>query len=200
MTLLFIGGAARTGKGILARRLLNEMQLPFLSLDVLKMGLTRGAPEYAIDPDAGGRPVANRLWPLVREMSVSLLHDGIDYLFEGELLPQHVAALRQNYPAQVHACFLGYPAITPQRKLAEIRTHAGHPNDWPQAYNDADLLAIVRREIDFSRDLQAECRQHQLPYFDTSHQFLPTHDAVVAYLRQSATSNLNKHPVERGFP
>lgn len=32
---LFIGGAARTGKGILARRLLSDMQLPFLNLDVI---------------------------------------------------------------------------------------------------------------------------------------------------------------------
>ena len=52
--LFFIGGAARTGKGILARRLLVEQRLPYLSLDVLKMGLTRGVPEYEIDPDAGG--------------------------------------------------------------------------------------------------------------------------------------------------
>ena len=71
--LLFIGGAARTGKGILARRLLAEMQLPYLSIDVLKMGLARGVPEYAINPDAGGIIVAEKLWPLVREMSISLL-------------------------------------------------------------------------------------------------------------------------------
>ncbi len=185
--LLFIGGAARTGKSILARRLLTEMQFPFLSLDVLKMGLTRGVPEFAIDPDAGGLQVAERLWPLVREMSVSLLHDRIDYVFEGEILPQHVAALRQTHPAQVRACFLGYPTISPDRKLQEIRTYGGHPNDWPLEYTDTDLLTIVQREIVFSHYLQAECSRHQLRYFDTSHQFLPTLDAVVAYVRQSAT-------------
>ncbi len=59
--LIFIGGAARTGKGILARRLLSECQLPFLSLDVLKMGLARGVPEYPIDPDAGGGEVARQM-------------------------------------------------------------------------------------------------------------------------------------------
>jgi hypothetical protein len=58
--LVFIGGAARTGKGILARRL-----------------------------------VAERMWPLVREMSASLLREGVNYCIEGELLPQHVGALQQ---------------------------------------------------------------------------------------------------------
>jgi len=133
--LLFIGGAARTGKGMLVRRLLVERQMPYLSLDVLKMGLARGVPEYAIDPDAGGLLVGERLWPLVREMSLNLLAEEVDYVMEGELLPKHVAALRRLYPSQIKACFLGYTTITPDQKLHAIRTHAGHPNDWPRDYS-----------------------------------------------------------------
>src|SRR4051794_18579267 len=97
LMLLFIGGAARTGKGILVRRLLVDRQMPYLSLDVLKMGLARGVPEYEIDPDAGGMVVAARLWPLVREMSLNLLAERVDYAIEGELAPKQVAALQQVY-------------------------------------------------------------------------------------------------------
>jgi hypothetical protein len=181
--LLFIGGAARSGKGILARRLVRDAQIPYLSLDVLKMGLTRGVPEYAIDPNAGGPAVAQRMWPLVYEMSQSLLRDQVDYVFEGELLPQHVAALRAAYPAAVAGCFLGYRQIAPEQKLGAIRTHAGHPNDWPQEYTDADLLPIIRREIAFSGYLHAECARCGLPYFDTAQEFAPTIDVVVAYVQ-----------------
>ena len=183
--LFFIGGAARTGKGILTRRLLAEQNLPFLSLDVLKMGLKRGMPQCGVDPDAGGMQVAPQLWPLVREMCPNLLEEGVDYVFEGEILPESVAALRQEHPAQVKACFLGYSTIAPEQKLREIRTHAGHPNDWPQEYADHTLLTIIHREIAFSQYLQAECARHQFPYFDTSHDFLPALDAVAAYIRGS---------------
>lgn len=181
--ILYIGGAARTGKGILARRLLADFHLPYLSLDVLKMGLTRGMPELAIDPNAGAAPVAERLWPLVREMSASLFRDQVDYVFEGELLPAHVAALRQEHPAQVRACFLGYSAVDPQQKLRDIREYSGYPNDWPQEYGDGDLLAVVRREIAFSQYLEAECARLNLPYFDFSRQFLPVLDEAMAYIR-----------------
>jgi hypothetical protein len=181
--LVFIGGAARTGKGMLARRLLAEMGLPFLSLDVLKMGLARGLPEYAIDPDAGAVHVAGRLWPLVREMSASLLRDQVDYVFEGEILPNDVHGLRRAEPGQVHACFLGYRTIAPSQKLSEIRTHAGHPNDWPQDCSDADLLDIIMREIVFSRYVHAECRAHHFRYFDTSRDFMDVLDEVMAYIR-----------------
>jgi putative acetyltransferase len=180
--LLFIGGAARTGKGILVRRLVREQQLPYLSLDVLKMGLTRGVPEYDIDPNAGGILVAERLWPLVREMSRSLLFDQVQYVIEGEILPKNVAALQAEYPTQVHACFLGYPLITPAQKLHDIRTHAGHPNDWPQEYTDSGLLPIILREIAFSQYLRAECAQYHLPYFDMSTQFVLIMDQVAEYV------------------
>jgi hypothetical protein len=179
----FIGGAARTGKGILARRLLAEQHIPYLSLDVLKMGLARGVPEFPIDPDAGGIAVGERLWPLVREMCASLLRDDVDYLIEGEVLPKHVAPLCQAHPAQVRACFLGYTAITPDVKLRQVRAHAGHPNDWPVEVSDADLLGVLTREIEFSRYLQAECAAYGLRYFDTSHDFEATLDRVFAYLR-----------------
>ena len=181
--LFLIGGAARTGKGILVRRLLAEARLPYLSLDVLKMGLARGAPEYALDPDAGGMQVAERLWPLVREMSHNLIDERTPYVFEGEILPGHVAALRDSYPSQVLACFLGYPMITPARKLHDVRAYAGFPNDWPRDCTDADLLRIISREIAFSAYLKTECARHHFPYFDTSDRFEATLDQVVAHVQ-----------------
>jgi hypothetical protein len=153
-----------------------------LSLDVLKMGLARGVPEFAIDPDAGGPVVAERLWPLVREMSASLLRDDVDYLFEGELLPRRVAALREAYRVQVKACFLGYTHITPEEKVREMRAHAGLPNDWPSDCSDSELIRIAGREIEFSRYLEAECAAYDLPFFDTSRRFGETLDRVVGYV------------------
>jgi len=181
--LLFIGGAARTGKGMLVCRLLVEMQMPFLSIDALKMGLARGVPEYGLDPDAGCMIVAEKLWPLVREMSINLLGEGVDYALEGELLPQHVDALRHNHPSQIKACFLGYATITPTQKLHDIRTYSGHPNDWPSTYADSALLNIITREIAFSQYLMDACARYSMRYFDMSHDFLQTQDQLVAYVQ-----------------
>ncbi len=170
---------------MLAWRLLAESRLPYLSLDVLKMGLTRGVPAFPIDPDAGAIEVAERLWPLIREMSRSLLFDQVPYVFEGELLPKHVAALRDEYPSQVRGCFLGYCDIAPEQKLRDIRAHAGYPNDWPATYTDAMLLPIIRREIAFSQYLRAECMAYDLPYFDTSEKFEETLEQVAKYVGEN---------------
>jgi hypothetical protein len=181
--LVFIGGAARTGKGMLVRRLLREMQMPFFSIDVLKMGLARGVPEFGLDPDAGAMVVAEKLWPLVREMSHNLLDEGVNYALEGELLPQNVDALRAIYPTRIKACFLGYATITPTQKLHDIRTYSGHPNDWPTTYADSALLDIIAREIAFSQYLIDACARYSMSYFDVSHDFAATQDQIVAYVR-----------------
>jgi hypothetical protein len=183
--LIFIGGAARAGKSMLVRRLLAEERLPYLNLDIMKMGIVRGLPEYRLDPNAGAVAVAERLWPLVREMSVSLLVDRVDYVFEGELLPRHVAALAASHPGRITACFVGYASIPPERKLAQIRAHGGLPNDWPSEYVDAALLAIIRREIAFSQLVRDECAACNVRYFDCSADFLATQNAAIAYLREA---------------
>jgi hypothetical protein len=180
----YIGGAARSGKGILVRRLLTDLNLPYFSIDVLKMGIARGLPELAFDPDAGGMQVAERMWPIVREMSLNLFEEQVDYVFEGEILPKDVDAIQQVNPTQVNACFLGYSTIAPDQKLHEIRRHSGYPNDWPQSYTDADLLSIIRREIAFSQYLQAESARFNFPYFDLSDQFMPIIEKVVDHIRR----------------
>jgi hypothetical protein len=181
--LLIIGGAPRTGKGILARRLLVETHLPYLSLDVLKMGLVHAVPSLGIDPDASSIAVAEQLWPLVRAMAVNMIETGVPYIIEGEILPKHVEELDRLHPGEVRACFLGYADIEPDQKLREIREFGGHPNDWTSTSADAEVLELIENAIEFSRHLSDECARLGIAYFDTSHGFLPTLDRAATYLR-----------------
>jgi hypothetical protein len=70
-------------------------------------------------------------------------------------------------------------------KMHEIRTHAGHPDDWSQRYTESDLLTIISREIAFSQYLQSESARYHFRYFDTLRKFIPTLDEVVAYVREA---------------
>ena len=181
--LLIIGGAARTGKSIIARRLLPEMHLPYLSLDILKMGLVNGVPEFGIDPNAGSIVVAEKLWPLVRAMAINMAETGVPYIIESEVLPKQVHTLARHVKVDIKACFLGYREIEPMQKLREIRVYRGHPNDYVTSYADAAVLALVNQMIAFSHYLYDECMRLGLPYFDTSHNFLQTLEQVMDYCR-----------------
>lgn len=180
---VIIGGAARTGKGLLSRRLLVEMRQPYLSLDVLKMGLVNGLPSFGLDADASAIAIAQQLWPLVRAMMINMIETGVHYIVEGEILPEHVHELASQYPGQIRACFLGYTDMDPLQKLSELRAFSGNPNDWVADYSDKEILELVKENIAFSRYLKEECKRLNLAYFDTSVDFQEVHEQVTAYLK-----------------
>ncbi len=168
---------------MVSRRLATDLGWPLMSLDVLKMGLSRAVPFLGVDPEAPSSEVGRVMWPLVRAMVENALEAGTDYLFEGDMLfPHQVSELGAIGDGEVVACFLGYRRVAPARKLADIRRFAGLPNDWLSEHDDATILDEVRAGIATSEDLASACERHGLRYFDGSTNFEVMVDEAVAFL------------------
>ena len=71
--LYLVGGASRSGKSTIARRLLQQHGIPYFSIDILMMGFANGAPELDFDPDASEIARGEALWPILRAMCVNVL-------------------------------------------------------------------------------------------------------------------------------
>nr|MBQ6241285.1 AAA family ATPase [Lachnospiraceae bacterium] len=83
--IILITGASHTGKTLLAQRMLEKYQYPYLSVDHLKMGLIRSGntdltPE---DDDA----LTDYLWPIVREMIKTAVENEQNLIVEGCYVP-----------------------------------------------------------------------------------------------------------------
>lgn len=68
--IILITGASHTGKTVLAQKLLERYQYPYLSIDHLKMGLIRSSNTSLTPKD--DEELTAYLWPVVREISVQL--------------------------------------------------------------------------------------------------------------------------------
>ena len=64
--IISITGASHTGKTLLAQRLLERYQYPYLSIDHLKMGLIRSG-NTSLTPE-NDVELEGYLWPIVREI------------------------------------------------------------------------------------------------------------------------------------
>jgi hypothetical protein len=183
--LILIGGASRSGKSILTRRLLKDNAVPYFSLDMLMMGLVHGVPQLGANPDASSIARAEHLWPVVRAICVNILETGIErYCIEGDyLLPGQVQELSQAFPGVVRCCFLGYAEADAARKVQEIRSYSDHPNDWLRDYPDDYVRELAEEMIGFSRYLQTECARLGLPYVDTSADFVRGVETALAQLK-----------------
>lgn len=82
---ILITGASHTGKTLLAQKLLEKHKYPYLSIDLLKMGLIRSG-NTALTPEDDAE-LETFLWPIVREMIKTAIENHQDLVVEGCYIP-----------------------------------------------------------------------------------------------------------------
>jgi len=84
--ILLIGGASHSGKTLLAQRLLEQLAIPYLSIDHLKMGLIRSK-QIHLTPTSSWQDLTNYLWPILVEMIKTAIENNQSLIVEGSYIP-----------------------------------------------------------------------------------------------------------------
>jgi hypothetical protein len=167
--LYLIGGAARSGKSLVARRLLRGRLVPYSSTDYLISGLAAGAPGLGLQHGLPSRVHGE----LARPILGGAPREG-----------PRVAA--SHGAARVRACFLGYARCTIPLKRASIRAAAGSIDDWVAGMTEEALAEMVSEIRLFSELLEDECRANGVRCFDGSADFEAALEQAEAYLLDGA--------------
>ena len=181
--LFLVSGASRSGKTLIAKRLLAEKQIPYLSLDWLMMGFNDGIPEYGIHHLLWPNEIAEKIEPFLLGMIDNMLVDGMDYVIEGEaMLPRLVADLVEKNPGKIKAVFVGYTEINVKDKVALVKEYGAGEYDWLINKSDEYIKDHIGNMIAYSRMIKNGCEKHGLSYFDTSEDFLGAIEAATDFL------------------
>lgn len=181
--LYLLGGAARSGKSIIARRILVEKRIPFFCLDHLAHAAARTIPQLHIDLDSDDATVGEQLWPLAKSVASMIIKNKMDYLLEGALLqPRNAHELMSEFPGIVHASFVGYAEAQILEKFSQVRQYGGTPDDWMMNWDDESVRKELERLKGVSESLRSECAKYQIMYFETSHNFDQAVNDVMEYL------------------
>ena len=155
--------AAGSGKSTLAERMRVRHGIPWFPLDALKMGLHLGAPSLDVHPDQTDLETADMMWPIIKGVLEHMLFDGRDYLVEGvNLRPRTIAAFLEQADEPIIACFLGYPDVSVETKMAHVARYAGIPNDWLNRTGEANVRRYLEVSRSLSRHLRDECDAYRL--------------------------------------
>lgn len=120
---ILIAGASHTGKTLLAQRLLEKYQYPYLSIDHLKMGLIRSKNTELTPMDDD--KLTDYLWPIVREMVKTAIENKQNLIVEGCYIPFD---WQKGFPSEYRK-EIAYVCLILSRKYIEnhfdsIRDHA----------------------------------------------------------------------------
>lgn len=152
--IILIGGTSCTGKTRLAKILMRQFAIPYFSLDILMMGIYRSNHDCGFCPDNPDHSVAEKMWPIVREMIKTDVENGRNQIYEGvQIRPDFLAELASEYSKSTRSFFItfsesyirtGYNEIIKHRTTVETR------NDWP----------CLEEMLESNQKLTRECRIH----------------------------------------
>ncbi len=83
--IILITGASHAGKTVLAQRMLEKYNYPYISIDHLKMGLIRSG--YTSLTPEDDDELTGYLWPVVREMIKTAVENKQNLIVEGCYIP-----------------------------------------------------------------------------------------------------------------
>ena len=181
--LYLISGASRSGKSLLAKRLLSEKNIPYLSLDWLMMGFNHGIPEYGIHHLLWPHEIAERMEPFLRGAIDSMMADDTDHVIEGEaMLPAFAAELAEKYPGEVRSVFLGFGEIAADDKVTIVKKHSYGESDWLANKSDDYIIDHIQNMIAYSKTIREGCEECGVPYVETSGDFLEALEEAMGVL------------------
>jgi len=181
--LYLLSGASRSGKTTVAKRILKQKGIPYLSLDWIVMGFTNGMPECGIHDKLFPDEIAERLSGFLEDMCKSMLWTGEDYLIEGEaILPESVRTLLDCNPDNITACFMGFTHVDVAQKVRDVKTYSAGERDWLTKEPDEYICDHIANMIEYSKKIKHQCEQQNVRYFDTSVDFAITLDRVTQFM------------------
>lgn len=132
--IILITGASHTGKTVLAQKLLEKYKYPYLSLDLLKMGLIRSG-NTELTP-ADDHALVAYLWPIVREIIKTAIENNQNLIIEGCYIPfSWREDFTDEYQAEIRYCCLIMSRNYIERHFEDIKKYA---NVMEQRLDDTD--------------------------------------------------------------
>lgn len=142
--ILLLTGASHIGKTALAQKLLEKYKYPYLSIDLLKMGLIRSG-YTALTPVSDATALTDYLWPVVREMIKTAIENSQNLIVEGCYIPFDWAEdFEPEYLSQIRYYCLVMSQRYIEAHFQDIKKYASVIED--RMDDDACTMETLRRD------------------------------------------------------
>jgi len=166
--IILLGGSSHVGKTLIAQKLLERTQIPYVSLDHLKMAWIRsGRTDLTVEDDFKMRYF---LWPFAAEMIKTAIENNQNMIMEGCYIPgewresflKDPENAKQNYLSKIYCTFI---TMSEEYLRANIETVAGKASvieKRPEEELDLERL------ISCSKEFKSACQKNNIPNFEIS--------------------------------
>lgn len=155
---IIISGASHTGKTLLAQKLLEKYNYPYLSIDHLKMGLIRSG-NTNLTPYSNDDELTNYLWPIVREIIKTAIENKQNLIVEGCYIPcNYKDDFDELYLKNIKEYFLIMTEKYINNYFDKIINYGNIIEN--RLSNDINKETLIKDNIDVLK----KCKKHNLNY------------------------------------
>ncbi len=156
--IVLIAGASHTGKTLLAQKLLEKYKYPYLSIDLLKMGLIRSK-NTDLTPQQDDL-LEGYLWPIVREIIKTAVENKQNLVIEGCYIPYNWSEdFSEEYRKEIQYYCLVMSRRYIEQHFSDIK---GHANDIERRLDDTGCtMEFVLKENAHSLEM---CQKYGCNY------------------------------------
>lgn len=156
--IILISGSTHSGKTYLSQKLLEELKIPYLSIDHLKMGLIRSKNTTLTPND--DLELTNYLWPIIREIIKTNIENKQNIIIEGCYIPcDFLNDFSDEYKNEINHIYLIYTKEYIDKYFSIIKKYA---NIVENRLDDSDLSKdiLIKENI----NLLKECKERKLNF------------------------------------
>ena len=161
---ILILGVARSGKTTLSNMIAKRYGFSIIDIDAFIGAFKENYPNMGFDYHSKSNHL---IAPFVASYvnATTYNHPNTNFVIEGYHIK--LADAVKLFGNKLEIIVLGYPQLTGEQVLANVRKYEGK-FDYTRAIPDEDLLQIVTRHVEYSKNFEKECKQLGLPFYDTS--------------------------------
>lgn len=162
--IILIGGSSHVGKTLLAQKLMEELKIPYISLDHLKMMFIRGKLTDLTPED--DYEMRYFLWPYVAELIKTAIENNQNMIVEGCYIPSEWRDnFDKNYLKDIRCFFITMSEKYLRENAEDITNYA---NVIEQRLEDE---VDLERLINCSREFKSEAIEHEIPVIEITDKY-----------------------------
>lgn len=186
--IILIGGSGQVGKTLMAQRLLEIYQMPYLSVDHLKMGIYRSDPNCGFTPLDVDELIGEKLWPIIREMIKTAIENEQNLIVEGcYLFPHQLQDFEKQYAEKIMPIFITfsphYIRNQFQTGILQYRNVIENRQEFEAADNDIEEM------IQDHESYRRKCSAAGVPYFEIHEDYEQEIEAAYTYINEGMIVN-----------
>lgn len=161
---IFLIGPSRAGKTTLANKL-GKLGYNHLVMDAVIETMTDCFPEVGI---RHGNLESDEFKKFLISFCKNHFKYGLPYVIDLEVLDPEFAKGSLINEDESTAIYIGYPNLTPEEKLKQVREH-DTKFDWTRNESDEDLKETFRKHIEASKILKEKALRNGYQFLDVSY-------------------------------